>query len=471
METGAAERERAQQNARHEAGRLRAEGIRGIALTWVDNAGVTRTKTVPTSRLAHAARWGVGMSPVFDVYTVDDSITTSRHIGGPCGDLRLFPDLERLTALAGQPGWAWAPVDRYTQRGEPYPACQRLFARRQTERALALGLEPRMGFETEWTVLRRDAPKPGSGEPGEPRGEPGENLWETRYPDRGPAYGMARVVALSDYLGDVLGALLDQHVDVLQLHPEYSPGQFEVSTAPSDPVGAADLAVLVRETVRAVSARHGLAASFAPVVEVGRVGNGGHLHLSLWREERNLCRGGAGPFGMTADCQAFLAGVLRELPALLAVGAPSPVSHLRLEPSRWAGVFRCWGLENREAALRFITGAPDDPGGANAEVKCFDATANPYLVTGCVIAAGLAGIADRLTLPEPVSGDPAERGDQPRLPTSAAEALERFERSGVLREAMGDPLFEAFAAVRRAEIELFASAAPQDAADAVRGRY
>ncbi|GAA2404645.1 gamma-glutamylpolyamine synthetase GlnA3 [Streptomyces glaucosporus] len=461
METGAAARERAQQDARHEAARLRSEGVRGIALTWVDNAGITRAKTVPVSQLAHAARWGVGMSPVFDVYAVDDSATTSRHIGGPCGDLRLFPDLDRLTALAGQPGWAWAPVDRYTQDGEPYPACQRLFARREAARAEALGLELRMGFETEWTVLRRDASGAG----------PGEDVREVRRPGSGPAYGMARVVELSGYLGDVLAALLDEHVDVLQLHPEYSPGQFEVSTAPSDPVGAADLAVLVRETVRAVSVRHGLVPSFAPVAEVGRVGNGRHLHLSLWREGRNLCRGGEGPFGMTAECQAFLAGVLRELPALLAVGAPTPAGHLRLEPSRWAGVFRCWGLENREAALRFITGAPDDPGGANAEVKCFDATANPYLVTGCVTAAGLAGIADGLTLPEPVAGDPAERGDQPRLPASAAEALEHFERSEVLRAAMGDPLFEAFAAVRRAEIELFRDTAPQDVVAAVRGRY
>jgi len=322
METGTAERGPAQQRARQEAARLGAEGVRGTALTWVDNAGITRVKTVPVARLAHTARWGVGMSPVFDVYAVDDSVTTSRHIGGPDGDLRLFPDLDRLTVLAGQPGWAWAPVDRYTQQGAPHPGCQRLFARRQAGRALALGLEARMGFETEWTAVRA----------GVPGAEPGA-AGEVRYASTGPAYGMVRMVELSDYLGDVLGALLDQHVEVLQLHPEYSPGQFEVSVAPSDPVGAADLAVLVRETVRAVSVRHGLTASFAPVVEAGRVGNGGHLHLSLWREGRNLCGGGEGPFGMTAECESFLAGVLRELPALLAVGAPSPASARTASPS------------------------------------------------------------------------------------------------------------------------------------------
>ncbi|MEV4873481.1 glutamine synthetase family protein [Streptomyces syringium] len=448
------DRERAESAARQEAARLTAMDIHGVALTWVDVAGLTRVKAVPTARLPHAARRGVGMSPSFDVYLTDDSAVASPHIGGPDGDLRLFPDLDRLTVLAAQPGWAWAPVDRYEQSGAPYGACQRQFARRMTEHAAARGLRLRMGFETEWVVTRGDLTET-----------------EIRYPCAGPAYGMTRLVELSDYLRDILEALTTQDVEVLQIHPEYSPGQFEVSVAPTDPVGAADLAVLVRETIRAVSARHGLTASFAPVVEAGSVGSGAHLHLSLWDEDGNLCRGGDGPYGMTEVCEAFLAGVLRELPALLALGAPTPAGYLRLAPSQWAGAFQCWGLENREAALRFITGAPDDASGANAEVKCFDAAANPYLVVGAVTAAGLAGIEAGLTLPPPVTGDPVATGREPRLPASLPEALEHFSRSALLRTALGDPLFEAVVAVRRGEAALFDGAAPQDIADATRRRF
>lgn len=142
------------EEARQSAARLEAEGVRNVALTWVDNAGVARVKTVPAQRLPEAAARGVGMSPVFDVFTSDDAITESDHLGGPDGDLRLFPALDRLTALAGQPGWAWAPADRYDQLGAPHPACQRQFARRMTERAAEAGLELRMGFETEWIVTR-----------------------------------------------------------------------------------------------------------------------------------------------------------------------------------------------------------------------------------------------------------------------------------------------------------------------------
>ena len=427
--------------------RLTSAGVRGVALTWVDNAGITRVKTVPTARLRETVRNGVGMSPVFDVYLVDDSMTDSPHVGGPDGDLRLVPDLDRLTVLAGQPGWAWAPVDRFQASRAPYPGCQRRFARRQAERAFEeFGIEPLMGFETEWVV--------GDGTTG-----------------RGPAYGMARLVELSDYLGELVGALEAQGVAPLQLHPEYAVGQFEVSVAPAGPVAAADLAVLVRETVRAVSVRHGLSASFAPMVGTEALGNGRHLHLSLWRDGKNLCRGGDGPFGMTADSEAFLAGVLRELPALLALGAPSPASYLRLRPARWAGAHHCWGLENREAALRFVAGSPDDLGGANAEVKCFDGAANPYLVVGAVLAAGLAGLRAELTLPPPVVGDPARLPDQRRLPQELPAATRHLAESAVLAEAMGEELLGAVLAVRRAEAELFAAAAPEELVVATRDRY
>ncbi|GAA0490927.1 glutamine synthetase family protein [Streptomyces sp. NPDC046215] len=457
---GTPEREQAASAARQEAARLTALDIHGIALTWVDTAGLTRVKAVPTARLAHAARWGVGMSPVFDVLLSDDSAVTSAHAGYPAGDPRLFPDLDRLTVLAAQPGWAWAPADRRAQDGSPYPACQRRFARRMTGLAAERGLRLRMGFATEWTLTTRPAA------PGETPTAPAPV--EDAGP--GPAYGMTRVVELSDYLGDVLRALSAQDVAVLQLHPEYSPGRFEVSTAAADPVSAADDVVLVRETVRAVAARHGLSASFAPVGRVGLPGNGAHLHLSLWRDGKNLCRDGGGPGAMTPTCEAFLAGVLRELPALLALGAPLPASYLRLVPSRWAGAHHCWGVENREAALRFVPGPPDDPEAANAEITCFDAAANPYLLTGAVVAAGLAGLDDRLTLPDPVAGDPAD-GGVPHLPTSLPAALEHFGRSVVLRAALGDPLFEAVLAVRRGEIALAGEQGPQDLADALRHHY
>ncbi|MFJ5119428.1 glutamine synthetase [Kitasatospora sp. NPDC088548] len=450
---------RAERGERAEAAteRLRVAGVDAVAVTWVDNAGITRVKAVPLGGLVHAAQWGVGTAPCFDVFLADDTITTSRIIGGPTGDLRLYPALDRIVPLAAQPGWAWAPGERYTQTGDPHPGCQRLFARRMEAAAAARGLSLKAGIEVEWVVARAGAPQEG-----------------LRYPTDGPAYGMHRLTDLSDYLGDVLRALGEQGLTVLQIHPEYSPGQFEVSVAPEGPVGAADASVLVRHTVRAVSARHGLRVSFAPVVEPGAVGNGGHLHLSLWRDGRNLGRGGAGPHGLTVEAEGFLAGVLGALPELLVLGSSSPAGYLRLVPSHWAGAYQCWGLENREAALRLITGSSGERAtAANAEVKCFDATANPYLAVGAVLATGLAGLDQRLALPPEFTGDPAEAapGTVPRLPASPAEAIAAYEKSAVLREALGEPLYEAVLAVRRAESEQYAAATPEQLAAATRWRY
>src|SRR5439155_890813 len=177
------ERQQRTQRARELTADLAARGVRTIALTWVDNAGVTRVKAIPLERLGHAAGWGIGMSPVFDVFVVDDSITTSRYVGGPTGDL--------------------------------------------------------------------------------------------------------------------LAALDAQEVPVEQFHPEYAPGQLEVSVAATDPVTAADRAVLVRQTIRAVSQSYGYQVSFAPVVVAGVVGNGAHLHMSPWLNGRNLLSGGGGRYGLT----------------------------------------------------------------------------------------------------------------------------------------------------------------------------
>ena len=107
-------------------------------------------KSVPLSLLERAARFGIGMSPVFEVFVVDDTITSSDEVSGPVGDLRLMPDPGALKVLAAQPGWAWAPVDKHTQEGQLYAGCQRTFAKRMVRAAADRGIEVRMAFELEW---------------------------------------------------------------------------------------------------------------------------------------------------------------------------------------------------------------------------------------------------------------------------------------------------------------------------------
>lgn len=441
------ERRAAAESAREIRRELETRGVRMVAVTWVDNSGIPRVKAVPTDRLESAAAWGIGASVCFDTFLFNDLGVTS----GAVGDLRLHPDLRRLTVLAAQPGWAWAPADRYQQSGAPHPGDQRLLAQSAMDRLSAKGYSAKCAFEVEWVI--------------------GADADDFEPAMRGPAYGNARLVSRSDYVLDLAVALAEQGVAVDQIHPEYSSGQFEVSVAAADPVAAADDCVLVKETIRAVSARHGVRVSFSPKVVADGVGNGGHVHFSLWEGERNLfaasCGAGAGG-ARSGVGVSFAAGVLRRMPALLAVGAPSVVSYLRLVPQHWAGAYQVWGEENREAALRFVAGASGSrEWAANFEVKCFDLTANPYLVVAGLIFAGLAGVADGAQLPAPVDVDPALLDESPRLPSTLGEAVTAFESDAVLREDFGE-VADSMLAVRKGEIETFAAASAEQIVKAMR---
>jgi glutamine synthetase len=244
-------------------------------------------------------------------------------------------------------------------------------------------------------------------------------------------------------------------------------------------VRAADESVLVRQTIRALSQRYGMRASFAPSVVAGHVGNGGHVHLSAWRDGRDAFTGGTGPHGMTGDGEAVAAGILRHLPALLAIGAPSPASYLRLVPSHWAGAFACWGLETRETALRLVTGSAGlEATAANVEVKCFDLAANPYLLVGALVAAALDGLRHGLRLPPPVTGDPARFSAEElaargitRLPTTVDDSVAALAADETLRAALGDMLADAVLAVRRAEADRVRDAVPEEIVRAFRWVY
>jgi len=435
---------------------LADRGVVAVATSFVDNAGISRVKSVPLDRLPALSAWGVGFSTAFDYFRFDDWVAAPPDGHGPVGDQRIVPDLDRLVVLAAQPGWAWAPGERYAQTGDPYPLDSRLLLTRLVDALATRRINVLSAIEVEWVV----STDPVEYVPGA----------------QGPAYGLTRLTNASDYCRDVLAALAEQGVGVEQFHPEYAAGQLELSVAPESPVHAADTSVLVRATIRGVGARHGLRTSFSPKVDAAGVGNGGHVHLSLGRDDRNLMSGGSGRFGLTDEASSFAGGVLEHLPGLLAVGAPSVASYLRLVPQHWAGAYACWGLENREAALRMVTGSRgSEDWAANLEVKCFDLHANPYLMLAGLLAAGTAGLDGGAVLPEPVDVDPgaldaktlADRGIA-RLPTTLRESLDAFLADDVLTSAFGEPLVGAIRAVRESELDLLGGASPEEVAAASR---
>ncbi len=440
---------------------LEEAGVRTVTLGFVDSASIVRAKSVPIRRFEAAATHGIGLSTLFNAAMSNDEFALSPgYIDGPSGDIRLRADAAATVPLAASPGWAWAPVDQYTQEGEPFAPCPRRFTRRMGAAIEERGLSVRAAFEFECSIgVRRDD-------------------GEFQPAHEGPGYSDIALVRNHDFALELIEAAEEQGLDLQQFHPEYAEGQFELSIGPRDPLAAADAAMIVRQVVRAVARRHGLVVSFAPQVEAG-TGNGTHLHISLWEGETNLHAGGDGAAGMHPQGEAFTAGLLDELPAIVGVTVPTALGYIRLQPHHWSGAMRCWGVDNREAALRFVAGtAHGTEDGANVEVKPVDGTANPYLAVGAVLAAGLHGLDQGGRLPPSTEEDPerlpedvkAERGIS-QLPGSLPEAAERLAGSAVLREAMGEFLFESFVATRRGESEQYEGLDEDELIRRLRWRY
>ena len=144
------------------------------------------------------------------------------------------------------------------------------------------------------------------------------------------------------------------------------------------------------------------------------------------------------------------------------------LSPLRLRPGNWAGAFACWGLENREAAVRLCADTGGNPHGASVELKCIDGSANPYLAAAAFLGLALDGIARSLPLPPEVPVDPASLPEAQRDPlalaTSQGAALDALESSHLARELLGPEIVEATLAVRRYEQKTYGDAEPADVA-------
>jgi glutamine synthetase len=414
--------------------RLADGEVRLLSGSVVDPAGVIRAKHVPAARAGAFHVNGMGASPSWNVFCIDNAVAFTPRFG-VVGDLRLRADLTALHVLGD--GLAWAPAEMFDQDGAPAPVCSRGLLRRIQAGLAEQGLGALLGSELEMVLT--------------PRSGPGWN-----------AYGLGSALDVEPFVLDLIRAAEQAFLPLEQIHAEYGDGQFEFSLSPTDPLTAADHVVLARVIAGRVARKHDLAVSWSPLPFAGGSGNGAHQHLSLTRSGVPLFSGGTGPHGLTDEGGAAIGGVVAGLPDLLAVFAGSVLSPHRLQPGHWSGAFACWGLENREAAVRFCAATPGNPHGASVELKCIDPSANPYLAAAVFLGLTLDGLARHAPLPPEVTVDPAAlrpddaaRTGTVRLPADQASALAALDGSDLARRLLGEEILEALTAVRRHEIETY----------------
>jgi glutamine synthetase len=192
------------------------------------------------------------------------------------------------------------------------------------------------------------------------------------------------------------------------------------------------------------------------------MGNGSHVHSSLWSlgGRANLFHAPRGPARLSRLAGRFVGGILHHLSALISLTAPSVDSFRRFVPRLNAGSCRAWGLENREVAVRIPqVRASTARHSVNVEFRPCDASCNPYLALGALLAAGLDGIAGRRDPGPALDVDPNTLSDSERgqrrvgpLPASLTEALEHLETDDMLAAALGPTLLRAFVALKRSEL-------------------
>jgi glutamine synthetase len=432
---------------------LDASGIETVVGTVVNPAGLTHAKTVPPRRLTVFADPGLGASPVWHVFAIDQTGIALTKDLGVVGDERIRIDLSALRTLGD--GLAWAPGSFYDQDGAPVPACSRGTLRRMEEWLQAADIEASFGHEIEFVLVGPDGSRLPS------------DLWAQ--------YGLAGVLEHEGFVRDVTTSAAAAGIGIEQFHPEYGQNQFEISLTPLTPVAAADQLVLMRIVIGRVARRYGVRVSLSPVPFAGSVGSGAHQHFSLIKAGSPVFSGGSGTHGMTAEGEHAIAGILAGLLDAQGVLSGSILSGLRMQPGFWSGASVCWGTENREASVRFLLAGPANPYGANVEVKVVDPSANPYFASTVILGLALDGIEERMPLPPEVTVDPASLSDDERsrakvtvLPTDQAAIISTLDGSSRIRSILGDAAVDAIVAVRRHEHETYGDLEPAELADKFR---
>lgn len=424
-----------------------------------DISGKVRGKGFPTARLPDRVRRGVGWTPTNIQITCFDTIAASPY--GSFGDVVLWPLPEtevRVDFGSGRPLEHFLLGEVTHLDGRPWEGCLRTILRTTLERFTArTGLQVVAAFEHEF-MMKGDGPA-------------------------GAAFSLDGFRRTKRFAETLMGALRDAGMAPDSYLREFGRRQHEVTVEPAPALRAADQALVLRELAHAAALACGEAVTFTPLAEPAGIGNGVHVHLSFQDGDGAAATyDPAGQHGLSATAGSFAAGILRHMPALVALTAPSVISYARLVPHRWSAAYNNLADRDREAGVRICGGSAADEAGrarqCNLEYRAADAAANPHLALAALVAAGLQGIEEGLPTPEATSEDLslltpealAARGLR-RLPGSLAAALAELTADTNARGWLPGGFVELYRAHKEGEIEALAGRSDAEVCQAYAEAY
>jgi glutamine synthetase len=447
--------------------------FRTVRVSWPDQHGILRGKTLTSNAFLHAMRNGQDMqTAVLIMDTVNRIIFPLFRSGGGFGipemtgypDMILVPDPLSFRELPWAPGTGWCLSDAYFQNGKPVPFSSRYVMRQWLENLAEEGYEYVSGLEVEWYITKME----------DKMLLPEQSGWPPEPPKvRAIAHGFQYLTEMrQDEIDDILSILEKQLGDLglplRTMEDEWGPGQCEFTFHPRMGLESADNMVLFRTAAKQICRRNGYHASFMCRPNLPNFfSSGWHLHESLrtieTQENAFTNRAEDGEWGtgewLSEVGKYFVGGLLEQASAQCVFSTPTINGYKRFRPDSFAPDKITWALENRAAYIRVVSAGPGDEA-AHIENRAGEPAANPYLYMASQIIAGLHGIHNKID-PGPMDEEPYVV-DKPLLPRSLMEAMEALKQSTVFREALGDPFMEFFTAVKNSEIESYLASVTGD---------
>ncbi|GAB4350930.1 MAG: glutamine synthetase family protein [Oricola sp.] len=438
--------------------RIESGGIETVRLSFVDQHGVLRGKTIVAAGMASAFANGMAMTStlllkdtshrtVFPVW--EDNIGFGEGNLTGAGDILIVPDPATFRVLPWSPTCGWILCDVRYKDGRPMPFCVRSLLKDSVTRLAADGLAMICGLEFEFYVFRVENPHLRHADSGMPATPP-----ETSLISHGYQYlTEARYDALEGVMDDLRRACQQLGLPVRSTEAEFGPSQCEFTFDPAPPLQQADNTVLFRSMVKQVCARKGLHATFMcrPKID-GVMPSGWHMHQSVVdiRTGDNLMIPD-GPETLSRTASGWIAGILEHAAESCVLTTPTVNGYKRYQPYQLAPDRIQWGRDNKGAMVRGLM-TPGDKA-SRIENRVAEPTANPYLFMVSQILSGHDGVKRGLSAPPPVENP--YTSDAVGLPRSLIAALERFDASTFYRETLGADFCRYISRIKHAEWERY----------------
>jgi len=403
-------------------------GIKYFLISYVDLFGTLRAKLAPAAAIGEMAKEGAGFAGFaswLDMTPADP-------------DVLAIPDPASLIQLPWKKEVGWLAADPY-MNGKLVEQAPRVVLKNMREKAAKAGYTLKTGVECEYFLVSPD----------------GSEISDASDIQAKPCYDQSALMRRYDVISEICDSMLELGWQPYQNDHEDANGQFEMNWLYDDALVTADRMAFFKYMVKAIAEKHGLRATFMPKPFANLTGSGCHVHVSLWKDGKNLFEDGNDGLGLSRTAYNFIGGVMNAAQELCSITNPTVNSYKRinapatLSGATWSPNSVTYAGNNRTHMIRI-------PGNGRFELRLADGAANPYLLPAALLAAGLDGMARSINPGDPLNIDMYAEGhkapaDTKKLPLNLLDALRLTEKSELLRRELGSEFIDSYVKLKNRE--------------------